>query len=121
LIVVFEDSFSKYAFDHASRELQIDLHRLSSENINGYGRGNFAYMFNAIPSSWSTDQLLAFVDAAREGAEYIFLTDINLHVDDIYSKFGTNWRDFVDVLQRSRRFLNGLRCARSIEPDNIIH
>lgn len=98
LIVVFEDSYQQYESEASSQQLRNSLSQLASKDINQYGRQNFAYMFNGIPSTWSQDQLKGFVDGTRDGAGYIFLTDVDLNMADIYAQFGSDWKDFVDVV-----------------------
>jgi len=98
LIVVFEDSYADYTLGANSQRLQVDLHNLPSKNINGYARQNYAYMFNAIPSNWSKEQVREFVDSVKDGAERIFLTDLHLDHENIYGRFGNNWEEFLGVL-----------------------
>ena len=55
-------------------------------------------MFNAMPSTWSEDDLAQFVGSIKGGAEYIFLTDVNLRHADIYASFGRSWDVFVRLM-----------------------
>ena len=99
MIVVFEDSYSKYQLIlRDSPHFDTNLRNLPSKNINGYGRQNFAYIVNGVPTNWTIEELEEFVQGAKSGAQYLYLTDIDLVHEDIYSKFGSNWIDFVNSL-----------------------
>ena len=95
LICVFESPYADYA--NASHPLD----KLPSEDINGYKRENFAYMISGLPTNWTNTQLHGFVDQVKPGAQYLFMTDINIQEQDIYASFGSSWDEFVGEISLS--------------------
>ena len=49
---------------------------------------------------WLTgqDKLREFVNNIKDGAEYLFLTDVNLDHDNIYEEFGSDWEEFTRIM-----------------------
>jgi hypothetical protein len=82
----------------SSLHLDSNLQSLASRNINDYGRHNFAYIINAIPTNWTKEKLKEFVGSAKSGAQYFYLSNVDLVHEDVYSKFASNWMDFVNTL-----------------------
>jgi Spherulation-specific family 4 len=90
---VFEHDYAHY--NNRSAELS----QLPSQNIHNYQRQNYAYMVNAVPSNWTSDELRQFLIEVQVGAEYIYVTDSILNDgSNIYGGFGRNWGEFVDVM-----------------------
>ena len=92
VIVIFEKPYDEYSSDALS------LQKLSSNSTNGYTRNNYSYMINTLPTSWTSSQLQNLVNGIDNGAKYLFLTDRNITIEDVYSEFGTNWGDFIKVM-----------------------
>ena len=95
VIVVFEGPYAEYA---SSRVLQNALHQLPSRNINNYGRQTFAYMFSDVPSNWSSHDLSSLINGMELGVQYIFVTDNDMAVENIYATFGIDWLEFVEII-----------------------
>jgi hypothetical protein len=89
IIVVFESPYADYASKQAS------LQQVVSNDTNGYGRTKFAYMVSGLPTNWTDNQLSDFVNTIKKGAQYLFCTNINIQVADIYASFGSTWEQFV--------------------------
>lgn len=98
LIVVFEGPYSEYSSGPNSAELRNALQQLPSRDVNNYGRKNYAYMFNALPSNWSQDDLSNFIYGIEGGAQYMFVSDNDPDVQNIYATFGSNWNEFIEIV-----------------------
>jgi hypothetical protein len=88
---VFEQPYSVYA------SLASSLQQLVTSDINGYGRPYLSYMVSDVPDSG----LNSFVSTISAGAQYLFCTDLNIQVTDIYASFGGSWTEFVGDITTS--------------------
>ena len=95
LICVFESPYDEYAAQSSG------LSQLISKPINGYGRKNYANMVSGVPTTWTEAQLDSFVSTIKTDAQYLFVTDVNIAVADIYASFGTQWLEFVAIVSQT--------------------
>lgn len=93
LIVVSETGYSDYISDP---QLQNTLHQLPSQDIGGHHSStSYSYIFNGVPSNWTSAQLRGFIENIKGGAEWLFLTDNDMSQNGtIYGVWGTDWDAF---------------------------
>jgi len=83
--------------------MQTLLQKLPNQDIAGHSTaGSYSYIFHGVPSSWTTDQLRGFIDNIKGGAQWLFMTDINLNnSENIYEEWGSDWGTFIQAMASS--------------------
>lgn len=102
LIVLFDGEYSDFISGPQAQHVQSVLEQLPSQNINGYQRQNFSYIFNGAPPNWSTSDMQNFVNKVNGGAEWLFITDTDLNNNGSnYQTWGSDWSTFAQVMASS--------------------
>jgi Spherulation-specific family 4 len=93
LIVVYDSEYSNYASDLT---LQTTLLQLPNQDVNGYLRQSFSYMFRGVPGNKTVGQLQDFIQNIKIGAQWLFMTDLDSFTDQ--GGFGLNWEAFTRAM-----------------------
>jgi hypothetical protein len=55
-------------------------------------------MVSDVPKDWLGNHLGSFLNSVGSSVQYLFITDINIQVADIYASFGSTWEEFVSQI-----------------------
>jgi hypothetical protein len=83
--------------------MQTTLKQLPTQDIASHSSaGSYSYIFNGVPSNWTIDQLRAFIDNVKGGAQWLFMTDINMdNSENVYGNWGSDWDTFIQAMASS--------------------
>lgn len=97
IVVVAEIGYQLYQSDS---QLQKTLRELPLQDIGGRNSAQrFSYIFNGIPSNWTTNDLRNCIDTIKEGAGWLFMTDVDSSSDpNIYDQWGSDWDAFTQAM-----------------------